>query len=774
MGMFIRESYINVLLIIALIILTISNILAYRQMQESINASGWVSHTNSVLESSTNLQIELGNLDLQIYQSFILHQTLTSKEVSIPLNKIQNNMSLIRHLTQDNPIQQHNMDTLEPLVKERLMFLSNNQSPLKTLSLSDKNQFELEKSISHIINNIEHEEKNLLEKREKIYQSHANTSNFIFILVASLSEILILLTLILLNYYLIQRNRAERNKKESDERLRLFIDNCKDYAFIILDPNGYVTSWNKGAERIKGYKANEIIGKHFSVFFTEQKIKEHYPDKELERSIKDGHYEDEGWRIRKDGSKFWANTIITPLYDFNHHLLGFGKVTRDLTERKQSEDEILYLSNHDTLTNLHNRSAFIDTLKNEIQKSSHMNTSLAIMMLDLDNFKIVNDTFGHHIGDQLLMIIAKQLQETVRKEDFVARFGGDEFVIILTDIADETYVKNLAETLINRFNKPFKIENHYFHVTISIGIAISPRAGTDEISLIKSADIALYSVKELGRSQYQIFSDKLSSSFMYRSKLESILPMAIGENQFFLVYQPLYHLPNKKIIGMEVLLRWQHPELGLISPNDFIPIAEKSGIIVQIGEWVLKNACFQYVIWQSNGLITNDLKLSVNLSPKQLSEHRFINSFTSILNDTKMSPKNLVLELTETAVMTSTIDIDPIFEKLQNIGISISIDDFGIGYSSFSRLKNLPISSLKIDKSFIDVLDKDPDDAMIVKSIIALGNSLGLNVISEGVETDKQLQLLIQYHCQTMQGFYFGEGPLKSSDMTQLLQKNLH
>lgn len=240
-----------------------------------------------------------------------------------------------------------------------------------------------------------------------------------------------------------------------------------------------------------------------------------------------------------------------------------------------------------------------------------------------------------------------------------------------------------------------------------------------------------------------------------------------------MVYQPQYSLPTKQIIGIEVLLRWQHPELGLVPPNDFIPIAEKSGIIIQIGEWVLKNACSQYVIWQSMGLIMDGLKLSVNVSPKQLSEH-FIDSFVSILDDTKMSPKNLVLELTETSVMTSSIDIDPIFEKLQNIGISISIDDFGMGYSSLSRLKNLPISSLKIDKSFIDVLDKDPDDAVIVKSIIALGNSLGLNVIPEGVETEEQLQLLIKFHCKTVQGFYFGNEPLRSDDMTRLLQNSFH
>lgn len=668
----VRKSYINILLILALVILTVSNFIAYRQIQKSISSSLWVAHTYNVLETA---------------------------------------------------------------------------------------------------NEIKQEEKNLLKQREINYQSNINTNNFIFILVASLSEFLLLLTIILLNFFSLQRDRAEISKKDSDHSLRLFIDSCKDYSFIFLNPNGYITNWNKGAERIIGYKSNEIIGRHFSIFYPEQKIQEHYPQKELTMSKINGRYEDKGWRIRKDGSKFWANVIITPLNDDNQHLIGFWKVTRDLTEQKRSEDEITYLSTHDTLTHLYNKSAFMNFLKKEIQQSSHLNHFVAIMMLDLDNFKTINDTFGHHIGDKLLIIIAEQLQKIARKEDFVARFGGDEFVIMLPNIKDEAYVKNQAKILLHWFNKPFNIEDHCFQTSVSIGIAIFPHAGNDEISLLKNADIALYSIKELGKNRYQIYSHDLSSIFKYRSQLESMLSTAIDKDQFFLVYQPQYSLPTKQIIGLEVLLRWQHPELGLVPPNDFIPIAEKNNLIVKIGEWVLRHACSQYVLWQSMDLITNDLKLSVNVSPKQLSEH-FINSVVSILNDTKMSPHNLVLELTETSVMTSTIDIDPIFEKLQNIGISISIDDFGMGYSSLSRLKNLPISSLKIDKSFIDVLDKDPDDAMIVKSIIALGNSLGLNVIPEGVETENQLQLLIQYQCKTVQGFYFGNEPLRTDDMTQLLQNN--
>ncbi len=555
----------------------------------------------------------------------------------------------------------------------------------------------------------------------------------------------------------------------SEERLRLFIDSCKDYALFMLDTNGFIMNWNTGAEQIKGYKAHEIIGKHFSIFYPSERVEERYPEHELEMAIKNGRYEDEGWRIRKDGSHFWANVIITAIYDSEHRHIGFGKVTRDLTERKRSEEEITYLSNHDILTNLYNRTAFVSALKRELSNAGKSNTSIAVLMLDLDNFKAINDTFGHHIGDQLLILVARQLRDSVRAQDFVARLGGDEFVIIFPNIKDEINVIHLAQDLIKRFNKPFKFENHFFHATVSIGIAVSPSAGVDEVSLMKNADIALYSVKELGRNNYQIFSEKIRSVFKRNAIIEDSMPHAIEQDQLSLVYQPQYNITSKQIIGMEALLRWENPELGTIYPGEFIHIAEKNGYIIEIGEWVLRNACQQFMHWKTAGLVSDDIKLAVNISPKQLIKDSFVKTFLAILEETGMRGANIEFELTESAVMSSSIEVDSIFEQLQNIGVRISIDDFGVGYSSLSRLKSLPVSSLKIDKSFIDAMEKGSDDAKIVKSIIALGNNLGLNVIPEGVETEQQVQLLKEYHCQMVQGYFFGK-PLKIDEMTNLLQ----
>ncbi|RDI42868.1 sensor domain-containing protein [Aquicella lusitana] len=458
---------------------------------------------------------------------------------------------------------------------------------------------------------------------------------------------------------------------------------------------------------------------------------------------------------------------ITPGATENVNIYG-----TNITARIEAERELVYLSNHDMLTNLYNRPAFEAALKREIVKSYRDNTSFAILLLDLDNFKTVNDTFGHHIGDQLLVTVAKQLKENVRKEDIVARFGGDEFIILLSGIKDIKEVAAFAQHLIDRFNKPFKLENYYFNATISIGIAVAPFSGKDEATLLKNADIALYTVKEVGRNNYQFFSDEIDYAFRQRAELETGMPAAIEKNEFYLVYQPQYKLPNREVVGVEVLLRWQHPKLGLIMPDEFIPLAEKSGFIVPIGEWVLKHACAQYVKWLTAGLIPKNLKFAVNLSPKHLANEQFLSSLQNILKETGMPPQNLELELTETAVMTSAINLDPILEQLRSLGVTISIDDFGAGYSSLTRLKDLPISTLKIDKSFIKNLSKNPDDAVIVKSIIALGDSLGLNVIPEGVETEEQLNLLIQYHCSIVQGFYFGQRPLNADEMSTLLKES--
>lgn len=441
----------------------------------------------------------------------------------------------------------------------------------------------------------------------------------------------------------------------------------------------------------------------------------------------------------------------------------------NITQRKKTEEKIVYLSQHDMLTNLYNRPAFDEALKRTLTTAYQNQTSFAILLLDLDNFKTVNDTFGHYIGDQLLINVAKLLQHNVRKDDFVARLGGDEFIILATPISNVTDATAIAKKILNIFRKPFNLAGHYFHVSASIGISVYPSTGEDETTLIKNADIALYAVKECGRNDFKIFSKEISHDFKRRMLVETELAGAITHKQFFLVYQPQYKLPEKEIVGIETLLRWRHPQLGLILPGEFISIAEKNGLITPIGEWVLKQACWQYMNWRVAGIINNNLKLAINISPIQFTKAEFVDFLTHILDETEMPPQNLELEITEIAVMSNVVNLDEILAQLRKIGVNISIDNFGIGYSSLMRIKNLPVSTLKIDRNLIKNMATNPDDAMIVKSIIALGKSLDLNVIPEGVETKEQLDLLMSYQCQLVQGFYFYKQPMEVDEMQKLL-----
>ncbi len=375
-----------------------------------------------------------------------------------------------------------------------------------------------------------------------------------------------------------------------------------------------------------------------------------------------------------------------------------------ITTRQKAENDLIYLSQHDVLTGLYNRFAFEKEIQKELDKLAVKKTLLGVLLIDLDNFKTVNNNFGHHIGDQLLTVIANELLASVTDQFFIARLGGDEFAIIHPNVKAVEDLSSLAERLINLFNKPFKIEGHYFHSTASIGIATIDSLEAGKYELMKHADLALYSAKELGRANYQFFSDKISEKFKKHSIIESELPAALIKNQFYLVYQPQYSLPSKVVSGIEVLIRWKHPGLGLIMPDDFIVIGEKNGLIVQIGEWVLRQACSQFMEWRASLSIPDDFRISVNLSPRQLEDKHFMNKLASILKDTGILPQYLELELTETAVMTSGVDLDPILNELKDSGIKLSIDDFGMGYSSLSRLKTLPINTLKIDKSFMGKL----------------------------------------------------------------------
>ena len=443
---------------------------------------------------------------------------------------------------------------------------------------------------------------------------------------------------------------------------------------------------------------------------------------------------------------------------------------RRIINESHAEKHINRLAFQDTLTELPNRRLFIEDLRRKIANAHQNNTRLSLLFLDLDGFKIINDTLGHDAGDLLLQAVAQRLGDLVRTDDMVARLGGDEFTILLEGVSRSEDAAGVAGKILEDLSRPFTLDDKEVFVTGSIGISLYPSDGNDIGSLIKNADTAMYRAKEHGRNNYQFYTADMGAKALERLVLESHLRKALERDEFTLHYQPQIELQTGHITGFEALLRWDHPELGLVSPGEFIPLLEETGLIVRVGEWVLRTACEQNKRWQNAGL--GPFRISVNLSGRQLSDSYLAGSVAGILERIGLDPTLLELEITESAIMSNTQIAGETLEALHAQGISLAVDDFGTGYSSLSYLKRFPINTLKIDRSFVRDIPGDADDAELVKTIIAMARSLKLEVIAEGVEHTDQLVFLRDQGCMIMQGFLFSR-PLPVDDIEEFL-KNKH
>ncbi|MEO1377014.1 MAG: EAL domain-containing protein, partial [Cyanobacteria bacterium J06635_10] len=440
---------------------------------------------------------------------------------------------------------------------------------------------------------------------------------------------------------------------------------------------------------------------------------------------------------------------------------------RDISEGFQAEATIRHQASHDLLTNLPNRTQFNGRLLESLAKASDSLGKLAVCFLDLDRFKTINDTLGHGIGDKLLQSVAQRLKRCLHSRDIIARWGGDEFTLLLSDINNTQEASCVAEDILKALKPGFLIDNHLLHISASIGIAVYPNHGRDGETLIKNADAALNHAKFQGRNHYQIYNSAINSQASELLNLENSLHYAVERNEFRLYYQPQIDITTGEICKFEALLRWQHPKLGLIPPSKFIPIAEETGLIIPISEWVLKTACAQNQIWQ-NILGLPSVGVAVNLSARQFQQPDLVDTVRRVLNETKLSPRYLELEITESAAMQNVDFSTEVLTELYDMGVSISIDDFGTGYCSFNYLKQFPIHCLKIDRSFVRDLTNDTNDAAIITAMIALAHGLNLSVVAEGVETKEQQNLLRILECELMQGNLFSPA-VCAQEATELL-----
>ncbi|MCC5014605.1 MULTISPECIES: EAL domain-containing protein [unclassified Legionella] len=458
--------------------------------------------------------------------------------------------------------------------------------------------------------------------------------------------------------------------------------------------------------------------------------------------------------------------IYTQPYKIADKITGRIWCFRDITKRAQLEEQLQYQATHDALTQLPNRILLAERLTQTISCARRNKTMFCFLFFDLDRFKLINDSFSHIAGDKLLQEAAKRLQKVMRKEDILARLGGDEFVALLESLANDTQAGKIANKLLQVFNKPFIVNGQEILVTPSIGIAVFPQDGQTFEELLRSADIAMYNAKEQGGNQFQYYSASLGEKSAARLQLESDLHRAIENKEFFLCYQPQLDLATQKLVSAEALIRWHHPEKGILLPINFIPLAEETGLILPIGEWVLREACKQNKRWQELGF--PKIRIAVNIASKQLKQPNLADIIKTILLETGLEPQYLELEITENVILTGG-EINPIFAQLKKLGVHFALDDFGAGYTLLNHLKIYPIDRIKIDPSYINNINVNHADEVIIQAIITLAKNLKLDVIAEGVESKEQLEFLQSHHCNEIQGHYFCE-PLAAQDFEQFLQ----
>ncbi len=538
---------------------------------------------------------------------------------------------------------------------------------------------------------------------------------------------------------------------------------------VITSADTIIESVNPAFTRLTGYSPEEAIGKTPALLKSGRHDATFY--QELWRTLREsGYWQGEIWNRRKSGEIYPEWLTITELKDASGGEHKYVGIFTDISERKENEQKIRALAYYDALTGLPNRRLFQDRLELALPQMRRNHQQLAVLFIDLDLFKRINDTLGHDVGDQVLVEMAGRLKACVRESDTVSRMGGDEFTILQPDVKDPSNALQLASRIVASLREPFVSSGRELYVTSSVGIAVYPEDGETPEELTKNADTAMYRAKELGRNNYQLYTGAMNAASVERLSMENHLRQAIQRGELDLNYQVKVDLVTHQTTGVEALLRWNNAELGLVSPAEFVPVAEANGMILPIGEWVLHRACTQARTWRDRGL--PEIHVAVNVSSRQLYQDDFVESVAQVLAATGLDARRLELELTESMLMENIAEVEPKLHQLRELGVRIGIDDFGTGYSSLAYLKRLPIDTLKIDVSFIRDIPEDADDAEIVAAIIAMAHRLDLQVVAEGVEKEEQVRFLRTLGCDQIQGYLVGR-PLSAENIVSLLDRKL-
>ncbi len=547
--------------------------------------------------------------------------------------------------------------------------------------------------------------------------------------------------------------RDVTRQKEQDEALRLAARVFESTAegILITDPRSRIVAANQAFTELTGYTESEVRGRQPSLLASGRHDRRFFDDM-WDGINRNGRWHGEVWNRTSAGDVRPYLITISTLRDEGGTVLNYVGVLRDISTIKQSQQQLEYLANYDALTGLGNRNLFYTRLKVGIEKASRHRRQLAVVFVDLDNFKMINDTLGHDVGDVLLSEVAKRIKTCVRQEDVVCRLGGDEFTVYIEDFADAQALVGTAQRLTQAVGEPCHISGHDIFVTASVGISVYPNDGKTMSELLKNADTAMYKAKEQGKNGFQFFREDMNARAFERLVFVSGLRRALERGEFRLVYQPQVQLADRAVQGAECLLRWSHPDMGEVSPGSFIPVAEETGLIVPIGEWVFREVCRQLHEWGGSAV-----RVSVNVSARQFRQPELVDLIAWCLRESGLHPEALAVEITESALIDDPENAAATLSRIKDMGLTISLDDFGTGYSSLSYLKRFPINCLKIDRAFVRDIATDPDDAAIVTAIITMAQSLKLEVVAEGVETQQQVDFLRARGCFAAQGYFFSK-----------------